>query len=83
MSLLVEYMEKYGRVDVTVGPLFDYNADGLRDDNLTRSVRQEQTNLSSHYSNNRRKPLSIWGVDISMRGLFYRFFPLYGGDGPC
>ena len=81
MSLLVEYMEKYGRVDVTVGPLFDYNADGLRDDNLTRSVRQEQTNLSSQSSNNRRKPFSIWGVE--MRGLFYRFFLLYGGDGPC
>ena len=39
MRLLVEYSERYGRVDVTVGPLFDYNADGLRDDHPTRSGR--------------------------------------------
>ena len=39
LTLLQEYADKYGRIHVTVGPLFDYNGDGLRDrwTDITRS----------------------------------------------
>ena len=31
MVLLEDYSEKYGTIHVTLGPVFDYDADGHRD----------------------------------------------------
>lgn len=47
LALIEEYAEKYGVVHVTVGPVFDYNYDGLADSRSHIQLVRARVTLSS------------------------------------